>query len=359
MIFRRKRQEEPEEQEQIEYVLFQGPLNGNAPDLRANAKLAQVALIPTKELVTDAILRRAEMIRLDPKGNAALVRLYVDGVPYPAARMPRQQGVAVTQMVKLLAGLDVKERGKPQAGGLNAEHDGIKYELRVQVAPGEGAERLIVRIENLKTRPERPDELGFSTAFRDKLRELTDAHSGGLFCCGPPGSGVTTTTFGILRALDPYTRTILTLGDTENRKLIAINPFEWNEGDDVETTIKRVLRNEPNVLFVDPIRDAETARLLFRYTDMVSFVAEFAAKDVSSGVQQLIQWTGDPNVVAEGLRGLVSPKLIRKLCPKCKQVFKPNPKAVAKLGLPPETQMLYRPPRPPAAGTPEADAWVP
>lgn len=361
MIFRRKKQEEPEEQEQIEYVLFQGPLNGNTPDLRANAKLAQVALVPTKELVTDAILRRAEMIRLDPKGNAAIVRLYVDGVPYPAARMPRQQGVAVTQMVKLLAGLDVKERGRGQAGGLNAEHDGVKYELKVQVAPGEAAERLIVRIENLKTRPEKPDELGFSQPMRDKLRELTTEHSGALFCVGPSGAGVTTTTFGILRALDPYTRTILTLGDTENRKLIAINPapFEWTEEDTLKTMIQRVLRIEPNVLFIDPVRDADTARMLFDFTDVVSFVAEFPVKDVSSGVQQLIQWTGDPNVVADGLRGLVSPKLIRKLCEKCKQVFKPNPKAIAKLGLPPETQILYRPPRPPAAGTPEADAYVP
>jgi type IV pilus assembly protein PilB len=227
VIFRRKKQEEDEgPQEQIEYVLFQGPLNGNTPDLRANAKLVQAALIPTKELVTDAILRRAEMIRLDPKGPAALVRLYVDGVPYPAARMPRQQGVGVTQMIKLLAGLDIKERGKVQSGGLNAEHEGIKYELRVQAAPGEGAERLIVRVENLKTRPEKPDELGFSQPMRDKLRELTDEHSGALLCCGPPMSGLTATTFGVLRSLDPYTRTITSLGDTEGRKLIAIGEFE-------------------------------------------------------------------------------------------------------------------------------------
>ena len=358
MIFRRKRQDEPEEQEQIEYVLFQGPLNGVQPDLVENKRLVQAALVPTKELVTDAVLRRAEMIRLDPKGNAAIVRLYVDGVPYPAARMPRQQGTAVTQMIKLLAGLDIKERSRPQSGGLNAEQEGTKYELRVQVAPGEGAERLIVRVENLKTRPEKPDELGFTPEMREKLREITA--EGLVLCCGPGGAGVTTTTFGILRALDPYTRTILTLGDTENRKLIAINPFEGANADEsLETTIQRVIRIEPNVLFVDPLRTPEDARLLFKYTDMVAFVAELAARDVATGVQQLIEWTGDPNVVAEGVKGLVSPKLIRKLCTKCRQVFKANPKVLAKLNLPPETSKLYRPPRPPAAGTPEADAYEP
>ncbi len=359
LIFRRKSKVEETEQPEIEYVLFQGPLNGNTPDLKANAKLTQAALIPTKELVTDAILRRAEMIRLDPKGPAALVRLYVDGIPYPAARMPRQQGVGVTQMIKLLSGLDIRERGKPQSGGLNAEHEGIKYEMRVQVAPGEGAERLIIRLENVKTRPERPEELGFSTGMRDKLRELIEGNSGALLCCGPPMSGVTVTTFGILRSLDPYTRTVTTLGETDGRKLIAMNPFEWNSGDTLETTIQRVLRTEPNVLYIDPVRDPVVAKTMFKFAEVVSFVAEFAAKDAPSGVQQLVQWAGDPNVVAESVRGIVSPKLIRKLCGNCKQVFKPNPKAIDKIGLPPETQVLYRPPRPPLAGTPEADAFVP
>src|SRR5690606_6177966 len=163
--------------------LFQGPLNGEQPNLGGvNARLVQAALVPTKEMITDAILRRAEMIRLDPKGNAALVRLYVDGVPYPAARMPRQQGMAVTQMVKLLSDLAVKKPMQDQSGGINAEEEGTNYELRIQGAPGDGGERLIIRLENLKTRPERPDELGFSTEMRDKLRDLTTEHSGALFC---------------------------------------------------------------------------------------------------------------------------------------------------------------------------------
>ena len=360
MIFRRRGQEQEDEEEQIEYVLFKGTLNGVQPDLSANARLAQAALVPTKEIITDAILRRAEMIRIDPKGSAALVRLYVDGIPYPAARMARQQGLAITQMMKLLAGLEVKVRNRPQAGVLNAEHDDVPYRLKVQTAAGEGAERLVVRIENMKTRPERPEDLGFTQAMKDHLRELTTSHPGAVFCCGPSGSGVTTTTFGVLRALDPYTRTILTLGDPQGEKLIAINPFEkQSEDETLETSIKRVMRNEPNVLFLDPVDDEETARMMFRYTDEVSFVAELAAKDVSSGIRLLIEWTGDPNIVAEGVRGTVSPKLIRKLCGKCKQVFRPNPKAIAKLGLPPETQMLYRPPRPPVGGTPEAEAYEP
>ncbi len=361
MIFRRKSREVQEEaEEQIEYVLFKGTLNGVPPDLASNGRLAQAALVPAKEIITEAIMRRAEMVRIDPKGSAAIVRLYVDGIPYPAARMPRQQGMAITQMMKLLAGLDIRVRNRPQSGGLNAEHEDVPYRLKVQVAPAEEAERLLLRIENMKTRPERPEDLGFSQAMKDHLRELTSSHPGAFFCVGPSNSGVTTTTFGVLRALDPYTRTILTIGDPQGERLIAINPYaKQSEDEPLETTLNRVLRIEPNVLFVDRVTDEETARTLFKYTDVVSFVAELAARDVASALRLLIQWTGDPNIVAEGVRGLISPKLIRRLCTKCRQVFKPNPKMLGKLGLPPETQMLYRPPQPPVAGTPEADAYQP
>ena len=362
MIFGRKNkpaaEQDFDDEPEVDHVSFQGPFNGVQPNLGANARLVQAALVPTKELITDAILRRAEQVRIDPKGAAAIVRLFVDGVPYPAAKLPRQQGLAVTQMVKLLAGLDIKERARPQSGGMKAEQDGTGYELRVQSSPAEDAERLIVRIENVKTRPERPDELGLGQNVRDKIRSRTE-DKGALLCCGSAGSGVTTTTFGLLKSLDPYTRTILTLGDTENRKLIAINPFEWDKANGLETAVQRSIRTEPDVLFIDPVRDAEIAKLMMKYSDQITFVAEFAAKDVVGGVGQLLQWTGDPASVADGLRVLVSPKLIRKLCGKCKQVFKPNSKALAKLGLPPETSVLYRPPRPPQAGTPEADMYSP
>ena len=361
MIFRRKpAQDEPDEheQEQVDHLQFQGALNGVQPNLAANGRLVQASLVPTKDLLTDAVLRRAEMVRIDPKGPAAIVRLYVDGIPYPAAKMPKAQGLAITQMIKLLGGMDIQERNQPQSGGMKAEHDGIPYELRVQSAPAEGAERLIVRIENLKTRPESPDDLNISQELRDRFRALT-ADKGALLVCGTPGSGVTSTTFGVLRSLDPYTRNILTLGDPGGRKLIAINPFEWDKANGIEKGIDRAMRTEPDVLYLDPIRNAEMAQTVFKYAEQVTFVAELAAKDTVSGVGQLLQWAGDGAMIAEGLRGMVSVKLIRKLCEKCKQIFKPNSAMVAKLGLPPGTQVLYRPPRPPAPGTPEADTYYP
>ena len=99
-----KKKEEEEEEEEIELVTFQGALNKVEPDLKENAKLVQAGLVKAKEIVTDALMKRAEMIRLEPKGQAAVATFYIDGIPTPGARMPAQTGLAVTQMLKLLAG---------------------------------------------------------------------------------------------------------------------------------------------------------------------------------------------------------------------------------------------------------------
>ena len=361
MIFRRSKPavQEEAEPEPVDHVTFKGPINGVQPNLGANAKLTQAALIPLKDLVTDAILRRAESVRLDPKGPAMMVRLMVDGVPYPSAKLPKTQGAALVQMAKLLAGLDIKDR-KPQSGGMKADHDGVPYEVGVQSAPvpAEQAERMTIRLENLKTRPERPDDLGLGQPLREKIRDLA-ARKGLLLCCGPPGSGLTATTFGVLRSLDPYTSTIFSMGAVGDRKLIAIMPFEWDRADGLETALTKVHRKEAETVYLDPLRDGETLKKLLAFADQLAIIAEFPAKDTVGGIGQLMQWAGGGEPLAEGLRGLISVKLIRKLCDKCKQVFRPNPKVIEKLGLPPETVSLYRPPKPPAAGTPEAEGFIP
>ena len=137
MIFgfgKRTDESEDDEEEDIEYVLFQGALNGREANLGANARLAQAGLIPSKEIVTDALLRRADLLRIEPKGDRALTQISIDGIAYPGSRLSKQQGHAVTQMMKLLSGLDVQVRGKPQSGGIRAELQGTKYELRVTSA---------------------------------------------------------------------------------------------------------------------------------------------------------------------------------------------------------------------------------
>lgn len=326
-------------------VLFQGALNGNQPDLAKNARLAEAGLVPAKEMISDAVRRRAESIRVEPKGNATIVALSIDGVKYSGGKMPKQRGLAVTQMIKLLSGLDVRQRSEKQIGGVKAEFQEVPYELRVTSSPTQGGERLVIQVTNLKEPLSKPDEMGFSQELKEKIREMTSDRQGCVLVCGPPQSGLSTFTRGVVMSIDSYLYSVIYIADIEGRELGNVSPFEANPEDDLEATIGRIIRNEADCLYVDPIRDAETAQLLFQMQEKITLLAEFAARDASTGIAQLCKWVGDPAIVAEGLKGILSQKLIRRLCEDCKQAFRPNPKLLAKMGLPPETKVLYRAPR--------------
>jgi type IV pilus assembly protein PilB len=348
VIFKRRAADEAnEDEEEIEQVLFQGAANGKDADLKANAKLVQAGLVRAKELVSEAMSRRAEMIRLDTKGQAAVAVLYVDGVAYPAGKMPAQAALAITQMLKLLAGLDVKVRDKPQSGAINAEYSEKKWLVRIdaQPAPG-GPERLIVRIEDPKVRLEKPDEVGLSASIREKVRVVSSGRHGVILAAGLPMSGVSVTAMALMRSVDAYLWSIYNLADLGGRDLAHVNTFARNEGETTVQWIARAKRQECDVMLVDPLRDADFAKLIFDEAEDRSFLSEMTARDTADAVVRLNAWLGDPKLTADRLHLVVSPKLIRKLCPECKQAYRPNPKLLAKVGLPPETKVLYRVPRP-------------
>src|SRR5690606_33523478 len=144
-------------------------------------------------------------------------------VPYPGERLPKQEALAITQILKLLAGLDIKERKRPQSGGINTEYQERKYLLLIDSAPlKEGGERLIVRARPLEGQPETPDELGFSENLRVRIRELTSQRQGVVLTCGLPNSGVTTLAFGVIRSIDAYLYSIFSLANFGGRSLVHI-----------------------------------------------------------------------------------------------------------------------------------------
>jgi type II secretory ATPase GspE/PulE/Tfp pilus assembly ATPase PilB-like protein len=339
-----------EEDEDLEPVSFLGPASGQDVNLKANGRLVEAGLMRAKDLVTDALARRADTIRVEPKGPQSVITLLVDGMPYPGGKMAKAEGLAITQMLKLLAGLDVKERKKTQSGGIKAEFDGRAFLLGVKSVPLAEGERLIVRVTDSKIKLDIPAELGMSEEMRLKMREICGA-PGLLLVTGPSGSGTTTTLFALLRNVDAYLYTIYTLGDTEGRKLQQTTALETEPGEELAHSITKAARRECNVIFFcQPIKDGAQAQAMFSKHEDITLLAEFAAKDSASAVLQLIEWVGDPKLVAAGLKGIVSQKLIRLLCPECRLAYKPKAEFLKKLGLPEATPALYRKPPEPQEG---------
>jgi type II secretory ATPase GspE/PulE/Tfp pilus assembly ATPase PilB-like protein len=340
--------DEVDEVEDVDFVLFQGALNGKEANLNANARLAEAGLILAKETITDAISRRCEQLRIEPKGERAVVQLTIDGMAHAGGRLTKPQGHAITQMMKLLSGLDVQQRQRSQSGGLRAQLAGTKFVLQVQTTPLQaGGERLVVKIRNLALAPQSPDDVGFSSELKDRVRDLTSEHKGIFLICGGPGSGASTTTFGVLRCLDAYQYTVFTVGDTQGWDLPNLTKSDRTDTESDDTLFERLIRSEADVIFVDPPRNAEAVRTLLKYQSRTCIVGEFPTADAINGIAQFAKLAGDNRAAAEGLVATMSQRLIRLLCKDCRLAYRPNPKLLAKIGLPPETKTLYRAPSAP------------
>ena len=279
---------------------------------------------------------------MDVKGEKAQVALSIDGMPYAGPRLPKTQANAIIQMSKVLCGLDARLRGKPQSGGVKAEFQGTKYELAVEVTPQQDAsERLTVRVRNLSVKLETPADLGFSDALRQQIRDITGNRHGLIVCCGMPNTGVTTTTYALLRGIDVYLYSIYSIAHT-SRELLNIKQFEVNEGDSLEQSLMRMMLDVADVIVVDPMRDADATQQLMNVADRICIISEMQAKDCASAITQLAKWSEDPQKASETIDAAFSQKLVRLLCTQCREAFRPNPKLLEKVGLPPETKILYR-----------------
>ncbi|MCA9065042.1 MAG: Flp pilus assembly complex ATPase component TadA [Planctomycetaceae bacterium] len=339
---------------QVEQIMLLGPLFGLEADLKANGRLVQAALSPAKQMLSDALARRAHTILLEPAGNRLGIRFVVDGVPYPAAAIPAQKGVAMVQMLKLLAGLDIQIRDQAQKGGIKAEFDKIPYHLIIETAPARsGGERLRIKVENQKVQLLKPTDVGLPESIRERIREFTSHRSGVVLVCGPPESGVTTLSVVTVHTVDPYLYAVFSMADVEGRQLTNVTDYKPDEGHDLEITFDRLIRREADVVFLNPLNSPQEAQVVFEYADRLSFIAEIRSGTPTQAVEQLIEWVGREAVV-KGLKGVLCQKMIRRLCDDCKQAFRPNPQLLKKLRMPPETSVLYRAPLPPPPDDPTA-----
>ncbi|MFM7161824.1 MAG: ATPase, T2SS/T4P/T4SS family, partial [Planctomycetaceae bacterium] len=166
--FFKKKEAEPEDEDDIEPVSFLGPTNGQEVNLKAHAKLVEAGLVRAKDLVTDALTQRADGLKIEPKGQVNAVTIYIDGIPQSGGRLAKAEGLAVTQVMKLVAGLDPKQRTAPQSGGIKAEFESKKYVLMVSSSPVPDGERMMIRINNQAIKLEQASELGMSEEMRLK-----------------------------------------------------------------------------------------------------------------------------------------------------------------------------------------------
>ncbi len=281
------------------------------------------ALDLAREIVDKGIEQRASDILLDPKADRTYqLRYRVDGLLREADWLDPQLTLGAMNCFKILAAMDIAERRRPQDGALLARRPDREVKLRVATAGTLYGEKMAVRLLDTKAALITLDETGMGDDYLVRLRKFITRPHGMMLVCGPTGSGKTTTLYASLSELGGAGRNIITIEDPIEYPLpiasqTAINP---KAGITFATQLKHVLRQDPDVIMVGEIRDAETARIALQSSETGHLVfSTLHANDSLSGLLRLIDLGIEPYLVGAGLAMVCSQRLVRVLCNDCRQ----------------------------------------
>lgn len=277
-------------------------------------------------IITQGLRDRASDIHIEPHDNRIRVRFRVDGALRDQLDLPGSIGPAVVSRIKVLADLNIVERRRSQDGQIRMQVEGRDVDIRVSTAAVVGGEKVVLRLLD-KSRPLfRLAQLGMPPELADRYAELLRMPYGMVICAGPTGSGKTTTLYGSLGQIDTPERNIMTIEDPVEYSYASINQIQINEaaGITFATGLKSILRQDPDVILVGEIRDAETARIAVQSALTGHFVlSSVHATDTATAVHRLLDMGIENFLVASSVSAVVSQRLIRKVCKKCRQYYEP------------------------------------
>jgi len=275
-------------------------------------------------LIHSAIESHASDIHLDPGRDTMQLRYRVDGVLYPVKTYPMSIQEEMAARVKVLAQLDITERRVPQDGHIEIKFKEKEYNLRVSTAPSVFGEAIVLRILNREDILSKLDNLGFDQDQLVLIRELIASPHGLILNTGPTGSGKTTLMYSILDELNEPSRNIITLEDPVELEMENLRQIQINEVVNLTfaNAVRAVLRQNPDIIMLGEIRDADTGQMAFRAAlSGILVFSTFHTYDVVGLVIRMIEMGVPRSVIAYGLTGVVSTRLVRKVCTSCKEPY--------------------------------------
>ncbi|HLN27730.1 MAG TPA: GspE/PulE family protein [Gemmataceae bacterium] len=307
-----------------------------------------------KEMVYEAIQKRATDIHLEPTKEEMSVRFRIDGILHSADPFSRQMGDAVVNIFKVLATLDITEKRKPQDGSLSALVEGRPIDFRVATAGSVVGEKMVMRILDKSQHIINLTQLGMRDKLRDQVHTIAGQPHGMLIVCGPTGAGKSTTLYACLNEIDRYQKNVITIENPveyniENVTQIEVNP---KAGKTFASELRSILRQDPDVIYIGEIRDQETAEISCQAAQTGHMVfTTLHANDTVTALGRLIDLGVQPFMIADAVSAILGQRLVRLLCPKCKVRYKPNPDLLRKANLPADKiKHFYRPPESPGEG---------
>lgn len=296
-------------------------------------------------ILEGAVNAGATDIHLDPQEPETRVRYRIDGVLHDVMSIPRGQHNAVVSRIKILADMDITETRHPQDGHFSDSLGGKTLDVRVATLPTFLGERAVLRLLDQSSVLSGIKDLGMEREDEETILRLVRQPYGMLLVTGPTGSGKTTTLYAALNQKDVMTESIVTLEDPVEYQLSGINQVQVDAdlGLTFASTLRASLRQDIDVLLVGEIRDQETAHIAVRAAMTGHLVfSTLHTNDALEALDTLRNMGVPPYLISSALTAVVGQRLIRKICPECRQAFKPAKSLLASLELPEKTGKLWR-----------------
>ena len=303
---------------------------------------------PTIRLVNSiierAITERASDIHLEPHENEMLVRMRVDGLMRDILTVPKDLQSSVISRLKIMSGMDIAERRVPQDGRFNVHIHDKDIDLRVSTLPTVFGEKIVARLLDKSGGNITKESIGLTGHDLEMFDKMIKCRSGVLLIVGPTGSGKSTTMYAMMGELNRREVNLVTLEDPVEYHVDGVNQVQINEktGLTFASGLRSILRQDPDVIAVGEIRDGETAEIAVRAAITGHVVlSTIHTNDAVGTIERLEDIGVAPYLVATALRGVISQRLVRRICPKCRKAYTPDDEELSELGLRPGSHMQF------------------
>ncbi|MGA2914910.1 MAG: ATPase, T2SS/T4P/T4SS family [Sedimentisphaerales bacterium] len=292
-------------------------------------------------LISHAIRQLASDIHIEPKDKETKIRYRIDGVLFDAMSPPARMHAAIVSRLKIMSNLDISERRLPQDGKIAVIVGGRGIDLRVSCLPTVHGEKVVIRILDSKSILKGLDSCGMSEKVLTEFTKQIHKPNGILLVTGPTGSGKSTTLYSALGLMDGKTLNISTVEDPVEYDLGFTNQVNVNDrtGMTFAAALRSLLRQDPDIIMVGEVRDTETARIAVQAALTGHLVlSTLHTNDASSSIARLVNIGVEPYLIAASLNAVLAQRLVRKICPNCKEPYKVSDnvkKCIEKAGIDP------------------------
>jgi general secretion pathway protein E len=287
-------------------------------------------------LFSYAFDQRASDIHIEPKREKSIVRFRIDGALHTVYELPKNVHPAITSRIKTIARLDMAEKRRPQDGRIKMEKEGIESEIRVSSIPVAFGEKLVMRIMDPEILFQSLENLGFTPMDLIRYQQFINLPHGIILVCGPTGSGKSTTLYSTLRYLSTPDINITTVEDPIEMVYDAFNQIAVQPlvGITFASILRNILRQDPDIIMIGEMRDLETAQNAIQAALTGHLVlSTLHTNDAPSSITRLLDLGIPAFLIKATLAGILAQRLVKKICPHCKESFEMEPSDLASLGL--------------------------